>query len=227
MNKVPTRLRRDTEAALLQLAERFQLMTADAAWELRRDLFNSPADANNVLIQLATIGLLREITLYGFVSCFVPADRNKEKPFSETTKIRALAMLQVCASRSASRRRLTASEFTRYFPELRRPGLPMNYYIDLSQDQPKLGFLRIDMGGRGRWDRIVAKALDDMRKHRLEPAFARFIKRDALEIRIVTALQQKANRIYRVLKDKPTSLAGSIQVSVVSELLSLIAPISA
>ena len=103
----------------------------------------------------------------------------------------------------------------------------MNYYVDLSQDQPKLGFLRVDTGGHGRWDRVVSKALDDMRKHRLEPAFARFIKRNALEIRVVTALPQKADRICRALTDKSTSLTRSIQVSVVPELLNLIAPVSA
>ena len=101
----------------------------------------------------------------------------------------------------------------------------MNYYVDLARDQPKLGFLRVDTVGRGRWDRIVAKALDDVRKHRLETAFSRFIERDALEIRVVTALKQKANRISRALKNKPTSLGQSIEVSAVPELLNLIAPI--
>lgn len=226
MNVALTRLRRETEATLLELAERFQLITADAVMCLRSELFKDRADADGMLNQLVAAGTLREITLYGDVSCFVPPDRNRDKVISETTKIRALAMLQVCASHSKSRRRLTANEFSRYFPELKRPGLPMNYYVDLSQEQPKLGFLRVDTGGHGRWDRIVAKALDDMRKHRLKSAFARFVKRDALEVRVVTALPQKAVRICRELNDKPTILTRSVQVSVVPELLSLIAPVS-
>ena len=227
MNVASTQLRRETEAALLELAERFQLITSDTAICLRPELFRNGTEAGSLLSQMAATELLQEITLYGDVPCFVPPRRNRQRTLSETTRIRALAMLHVCASHSRSRRRLTASEFSKYFPELKRPGLPMNYYVDLSQDQPKLGFLRVDTGGHGRWDRVVSKALDDMRKHRLEPAFARFIKRNALEIRVVTALPQKADRICRALTDKSTSLTRSIQVSVVPELLNLIAPVSA
>lgn len=215
----------ESTVVLGELAERYQLITADAASQLRRDHFNNEAKARDAMKQLAAAGCLREVTLYGNVTCFVPAGRHREKPLSETSKIRALAMLYVCASVSHHRTRLTATEFEKYFPELRRPGLPMNYYVDLAGHQPKLGFLRVDTGGHGRWDRIVAKALDDVRKHQVEPAFGRFIQRDALEIRVVTALHQKANRISRALNEKPTSLAQSIDVSVVPELLNLIAPI--
>lgn len=216
----------ETVTALQDLAERFQLITAKAVFQLRHELFESDADAESVLRQMAAARILHETTLYGYVSCFVPAAIPTNRPLSEITRIRALAMLNVCASGSRVRRRLNAVEFKKYFPTLHRPGLPMNYYIDLSEEQATLGFLRVDTGGCGRWDRIVAKAMGDVRKHHLEPAFAPFIKRGALEIRVVTALQQKANRISRLLSEKPTILTQSIQVSVVPEILNLIAPVS-
>ncbi len=225
MNETPNRATDETAVALRELAERYQLITAAAATQLRRDHFNTDAQAIDALHQLAPAGSLREVTLFGNVTCFVPEVRRCKKPLSETTKIRALAMLSVCASASHHRTRLTGIELEKYLPELQRPGLPMNYYVDLSHDQPKLGFLRVDTGGHGRWDRIVAKALDDVRKHQIEPAFRRFIQRDALEIRVVTPLHQKAIRITRALNDRPTDLGQSIEVSVVPELLNLIAPI--
>lgn len=225
MNMPSTDLTDESGFVLRELADRYQLLTAEAASQLRRDHFDKEAKARDAMKQLAAAGCLREVTLYGNVTCFVPAGHHREKPLSETSKIRALAMLSVCASASHHRTRLTATEFEKYFPELRRPGLPMNYYVNFAGDQPRLGFLRVDTGGHGRWDRIVAKALDDVRKHQVEPAFGRFIQRDALEIRVVTALHQKRNRITRALTDKPTSLAQSIEISVVPELLNLIAPI--
>ena len=112
----------EVAAKLNQLAERYQLITTAAAFDLTRDLFETKADAKNALYQLVARGALRELSLYRGLSCFIPPAREGGKPLSETTKIRALAMLSVCAHQSQSRTRLTASEFEKYFPDLSRPG---------------------------------------------------------------------------------------------------------
>lgn len=207
--------------AVTQSINRYGLITPASMSSLRPDLFKHPGAARELLRDLSHEGLILEDTLYKGHAFYY----RREQPYSEPSKIRAYAMLVICAARSANRTKLTRTEFQQYFPEMCRPGLPMNYYVDLTAANPVLGFVRADLGGHGRWDRIVAKALNDARKHRLEPAFDRFVERGALEIRIITALPQKGNRICRALADHPNPSGLPIQVSVVPELINLIAPI--
>lgn len=202
--------------------KRFGLLTPIALQALRPDLFALPRSAGELLTRLSNNRVIKSANLYeGHPFYF----RDGEK-CSESTKVRSYAMLAVCTANGSQRMRLTRSEFARYFPDVCRPGLPMNYYIDLTTQRPVLGFIRIDRGGHCRWDRIVAKTLDDARKHRLEPAFERFTQRQALEIRIVTALPQKADRIRRALIDHPNPSGIPIQISVLPELINLIAPVT-
>ena len=216
---------RHAEAAI-SLVQRYKLMTAAALHELRFDLFPSERFACQCLRRLTSAGVLAEAPLYRNRSYFHrTAPGTSVREFSEESKISAYAMLAVCTSRTNTRTRLTREEFQEYFADTYRPGLPMNYYIDLSASQPVLGFVRVDQGGQGRWDRVVAKALKDARRHRLQPAFARFLKRDALEIRIVTALPQKADRLRRALHEKQAARGIPIHISVVPELINLIAPL--
>jgi len=210
----------------VSLTARYRLMTASALRELRPDLYPRERSARKVLIELARRGELAEAPLYRNRTCFYrrePAEHREE--FSEPAKIRAYAMLAVCAAREARRTRLTREELQKYFADWYRPGRPANYYLDLSDEKPVLGFLRVDHGGRGRWDRVLAKALDDARKHRLEPAFERFLAQGALEVRIVTALPQKANRLRCALNEKQAARGVPIHISVVPELINLIAPL--
>lgn len=219
---------RDQVTAAYNLTDRYRLMTDAALRALRNDLFPNQDAARQALDQLVGEGILKEATLFENHRCFyATASCHEKQDFSEATKIRAYAMLAVCSARSSQRTKLTQQEFRQYFPDTYRPGLPTNYYVDLRTDQPKLGFLRVDLGGAARWDRIVAKAQSDVRKHRLEPAFSRFVKRNALEIRIVTALPQKADRLQRALSNMPAQPGIPIHVSVVPELLNLIAPLPA
>ena len=212
--------------AAVALTERYKLMTAAALCALRPDFCPHERLAQQSLKELVAGGALAEAPLYRNRTCFYRvAPEGERREFSETSKIRSYAMLAVCATGSAKRTRLTRTEFQQYFADSYRPGLPMNYYVDLSTPQPLLGFIRVDQGGQGRWDRVVAKALDDARKHRLEPAFARFLKRNALEIRIVTALPQKADRLRRALNEKQVARGIPIHISVVPELINLIAPL--
>lgn len=143
---------------------------------------------------------------------------------SELSKTRNYAMLAFCCLGENPRERLTTNDFRKHFPDLYRPGLPLNYYVDLEQDSARLGFMRVDTGGRGRWDRVIARARSDIQKHSSEPAFRELIEHDLFEVAILTALPQKAERIRKSLQDGDSRTGGLIRVSAIPDLLYLIAP---
>ena len=152
----------------------------------------------------------------------VNADRHG--PLSERAKIKNYAILAFCCLSGCRRQRLTPADFDNCFPNLRRPGLSMNYYVDTSGPQPRLGFIRVDTGGRGRWDRVVAKCLHDVETHYAEPSFRCFITRQAFEITLITPLPHKARRMAETVSALRDSRVNLIKISAIPELLNLIAP---
>jgi hypothetical protein len=159
--------------------------------------------------------------------CLQPRDDNQDTAdtaFSELSKTRAYAMLAFCCLGSRRRERLTPDEFRTYFPTLFRPGLVMNYYVDTAGKSPRLGFLRVDVGGHGRWDRIVEKLREDVRAHAAQPPFRQIIEQSAFEITLATALAQKADRVRATLAQHRDTQTIPIHVVAIPELLYLIAP---
>jgi len=145
-------------------------------------------------------------------------------PLSEPAKIRNYAILVFCCLGDARRQRLTSDDLENHFPDLYRPGLAMNYYIDTSAAQPRLGFLRVDTGGHGRWDRVLAKCRSDLESHWAHAGLRRFIEQDAFEISLITALPQKARRLAESLTAWGDPRAQIIKVCAIPELINLIAP---
>ena len=145
-------------------------------------------------------------------------------PLSERAKITNYAILTFCLLADTYRQRLTASDFQRHFPDLYRPGLPLNYYVDASGSQPHLGFVRVDTGGRGRWDRVLAKCRNDLESHYAHSGFCQFIQREAFEITLITPLPQKARRLSESIAAWSDPRAGMISICTMPELLHLIAP---
>ncbi len=145
-------------------------------------------------------------------------------PLSEPAKIRDYAILVFCCLGDARRQRLTVGDLKVHFPDLFRPGLVMNYYIDTSAAQPRMGFLRVDIGGHGRWDRVLAKCRRDLESHWAHAGFRPFIARDAFEISLITALPQKARRLAESLTAWGDPRARMIKVCAIPELINLIAP---
>lgn len=145
-------------------------------------------------------------------------------PLSELAKIKNYAILVFCCLSGHRRQRLTPADFDKCFPNLCRPGLSMNYYVDTSGPQPRLGFIRVDTGGRGRWDRVLAKCLHDVTTHEVVPGFRPFIARQAFEITLITPLPHKARRIAETVRAMDDPRANLIKVSAMPELLNLIAP---
>lgn len=145
-------------------------------------------------------------------------------PLSEQAKIRNYAILAFCCLGGRRRQRLSAADFENCFPRLYRPGLSMSYYVDTSGPQPRLGFIRVDTGGRGRWDRVLAKCRNDLKAHYTDRGFREFIDRQAFEITLITALPQKAQRLAEALAAGRDPTTQMIRISVMPVLLNLIAP---
>ena len=85
--------------------------------------------------------------------------------------------------------------------------------------KPVLGFLRVDMGGHGRWDRVLAKCREDARRHAAMPAVNQAIAADQFEIALVTSLPQKAERLCQALKQLSSLPAIPIRVTSIPELV--------
>ena len=145
-------------------------------------------------------------------------------PLSEPAKIRNYALLHHCCLGTVKRRRLTANDLQSHLPELHRPGVPLNYYINVDASLPRLGFVRVDVGGRGRWDRVLAKCQEDLRLHWSHTGCREFIRRDLFEVTVITALPQKAARLQRTLTELDDPRTNLIRVSACPELINLIAP---
>lgn len=145
-------------------------------------------------------------------------------PLSEVAKIRNYAMLSFCCLSQQRRQRLTAEDIERFVPDLYRIGMPSSYYVEADGPQSRLGFLRVDTGGHSRWDRILAKAREDIRTHSLFQSIREFVARGLFEVSIVTALPQKATRLQQAIEEWPAEQQSLIRVVACPELINLIAP---
>jgi hypothetical protein len=145
-------------------------------------------------------------------------------PLSEPAKIRNYALLAFCCLGRTQRTRLTPSEIEAHFPAIARAGLPLSYYVDTAGTRPRLGFARIDTGGRGRWDRILAKCHEDLEVHAAHPGVVAFLQRDVFEITLITALPQKAQRMREAISQWNDRRSQLVRTAVVPELVNLIAP---
>lgn len=65
------------------------------------------------------------------------------------------AISQFCAATQPFRELLTQKEFCERFSALWRPGQPHRYYLQPTQEGVSLSFLKVDLGGASRWDRVV------------------------------------------------------------------------
>lgn len=141
--------------------------------------------------------------------------RFQSRPLSEESKIRALAMLSFCTLSNVQRVPLISHS------ERNNKATWSYFYVDPSTEQ-RIGFLRVDMGGRGRWDRILAKCNHDAKLIHSDPRFAEAVGAGRAEVSLAVTLPHKAERLRQALNDQPLSLP--IRIVVIPELLYLIAP---
>lgn len=142
-------------------------------------------------------------------------------PLSEPAKVRAFAMLRFCCLTNTPRHRLAPDELRQHFPDLSRSGLPSTYYFD-SSGVGRLGFVRIDAGHRGRWDRILQSVQTDMREHLAQAGFRRLVHAGRFEITVLTVFRQKALRIHDALTNQARGLCVPVNVVALPELLPLV-----
>lgn len=150
------------------------------------------------------------------------AARRKGGALSEVAKVRAYGALAFCCLSGRPRQRLTPREFREAFPEHHRAGMPTSYYVD--REAKRLGFVRVDAGGEGRWDRVVEKVRRDLERHRASAAFRDSIAAGAFEMTLVAPTERKAGRLRPALEEEGRASGVPVGVHVVPELVELIAP---
>lgn len=160
---------------------------------------------------------------YYYLAAADGADR-PAGPLAETAKVRSYAMLAFCCLGRVKRVKLSADELERLYPGVLSQGRPLNYYLTTTGDEQAIGFLRVDSGGRSRWDRILAKCREDIERHRLNRYVRPLIEQRRFEITLVTALPQKAERLQRAMAAWTATPTTFVRLCVLPELLNLISP---
>lgn len=211
---------------LLEHIARYRMTTLPVLSQLPAFRHRPESSVKRLLRGLVHEGRLRRASLFHNRDyyCAYRASNSLTGLLSESEKLRAYAMLLYCCQKGSQRERLTRTELQTHFAMLDEPGLPLNYYVDSSSETTRLGLLRVDLGGRGRWDRILGKARDDVLKHLGRAGVRELIQQRQFEVTILTALPQKASRICDTIASEPHPLDACIRVSCASELLYLIAP---
>jgi hypothetical protein len=222
--------------AVLEHIARYRLTVLEAIHTIPQLRNRSRNDTSRIVRQLEATGLISSAWLYadrryyamtptGADSTYLGSRRvDTRSEFSEESKLRYFAMLSYCCLGGTQRQRLLPDELTRRVTGTSRFGPSGNYYIEPDERAPKIGFVRVDMSGIGRWDRVLAKCLQDARDHALNPAWASLNSSGLFQIALVTALPQKAERICRELNALQHPPPVPIRVTAIPELLYLVAP---
>jgi hypothetical protein len=228
MHAQTTERRTFVEDAVLHHVARYRLTVPEAVQHLAACRGRSRGDVLRTLSRLETQRRLTSVWLYAGRRGYVAKDDKKQAPsqrapasgLSETAKVRHFAMLAFCCLGSAPRQRLTRAELVARIDGLKSPDCTSPYYAEAD----RIGFLRVDAGGHGRWDRILAKSLEDARDHTREPVWRPWIDAGRFEITIVTALPQKAERLCRAMAALDQAPPVPVRITALPELLYLIAP---
>jgi len=225
-----------TDRVILRHIARYRLTVREAVPRLPEFFQDTPAELDAQLRRLEDAGFIATTWLYAKRRCFILtpkgalrvrgslSDRNAQAPFSEATKIRRFAALTFCHLTSIRRQRLTAAELAEHVRGVSGSDADTPYYITLDEAPTRLGFLRVDLGGQGRWDRILAKCQQDVRDHADDPNWLPWIASNRFEVTLVTALPHKAERLHHALSQQEHPPPIPIRITAIPELLYLIAP---
>lgn len=151
------------------------------------------------------------------------ADRFRKPPSVRLVSER-FAFLAFCCLQDRRRTKLTPAELQQRFADLYRHGSAHHYYCTRETDQPRLGFLRIDAGNFGRWDRIVAKVSEDLHDHLRFPLVRSLLAEDAFEVTVITSLSMKAQRIEDVMEERRDVFPVPLRCLALPELVNFIRP---
>ncbi len=220
--------------AVIEHIARYRMAVAATLQALPEFVTCTPKELRRLLRSLEAEGIIESqwlhhglpcwhLTANGAIQSGLSVDRSGL--LSESAKLRAYALLRFCCLSKRPRMRLTAEDFRKHFSNLYRIGMPQGYYFD-SQGEGTLGLLRIDAGGRGRWDRVVHSVLDDVNQHRQQAGFSRLMHVQRFEFAIATVLPQKADRIRESIEHKSELHNVAMRIVAMPELLPLIASTS-
>lgn len=224
------------DMAILRHIARYRLTVREVVARLPEFHHTNTTELDTRLRRLEDAGFIASTWLYAHRSCFVltfkganrvrgaVADRDTHAPFSEATKIRRFAALTFCCFTSIRRQRLTAAELADQVIGVNGSDADTPYYVSFDEAPTRLGFLRVDLGGQGRWDRILAKCQQDVRDHAINPIWLPWIESNRFEMTLVTALPQKAERLQRALSQQEHPPPIPVRITAIPELLYLIAP---
>lgn len=151
-------------------------------------------------------------------------DSGRDKPDSMRTTITRYAFLAFCCLQGTPRLKLNHEDLQQRFPDLYRPASADHYYLTHEYATPCLGFLRIDCGNVGRWDRIVAKVSDDLRNHLSLPIVRTLLDSQSFELTIITPLPQKACQVQAEMDKRQAALPVPVRCVAMPELINLIRP---
>ena len=224
-----------SELSVLRLTNHYGMSVVEVVARLPELNGYSSKAVQRLLGRLVRRRLLTEAWLYAGRRCYLLAaagfhaitDAETFRPFdnrplSEESKIRRFAMLSFCCLGRTVRMRISPSVRQDASTDLGSALLTGSYYMQLG-NSTVYGFLRVDMCGEGRWDRVIAKCADDARRMKTSDAWKTHIAAGHFEITIATALPQKAERLSRELGNNPAELP--VRIAVIPDLLQLIAPI--
>lgn len=122
------------------------------------------------------------------------------------------AVAQFCATEKPFRELLTKDEFCARFPSLWRPGQPLRYYLEPAGEGARLAFLKVDLGGPSRWDRVVDACYRFLQKRAFSPdsgdscrrtqaeLFRQLIEQGRFQVSLLMARPEKASAVHARLE---------------------------
>lgn len=136
-------------------------------------------------------------------------------------KFQAYAVLCFCIFRDPIQHKISSSEFRALWPDFYRRGEPMHYYIDTVGGLERIGYIKVDRGGRRRRDRII----DDCRRivdaRWSNRRFASEMMSGNFVITIVTPTPEKGRLLEQGLSQWDSTLA-EVRVHVEERLMDML-----
>ena len=159
------------------------------------------------------------------------------RPLPRDLRIECFAIATYCCE-TPSRKLLTKAEFQEKFKTLWFPGQPVRYCLERQRGgEGKLCFLKVDLDGAGRWDRLIDSCARFLRQrttaehtaaeHKAQvAAFAEVVRRGQFEFAVLTSLTEKKRAIELELERRMAAAepVPPMRVHVVPGLFDLLFP---
>lgn len=223
------------EEAIIEHIDRYGLSTAIAAHAAGVKGLQSPMIAAQRLEALVRHGDLQHQPMPLPVTAYALSPRSRSRlgrsvdsrsGTAPSTRVltERYAVLAFCCLQANQRIKLTPVELQQRFADLYRPGRAHRYYFTREGKRPRLGFLRVDSGSFGRWDRIAASFADDLRHHLSMALVRRLLDEQSFELTLITALPIKAQRIEQLMAQYRSVLPAPVRIVAIPELVNFIRP---